>query len=56
MPSWIGGHGGPHKEDGIGGKTCGGKGGSHGLIWGEIIQREGTASTEVLRWEVVWNI
>ena len=37
-------------------RHVGGKGVSHGPIWGETIQREGTASTEVLRWELVWNI
>lgn len=48
MPLPIGSHGGA-EEGGIGRKTYGGEGVSHGLIWGEIIQTEGTASIEVLR-------
>lgn len=59
MPFRIGGHGGTYQEGSIGGKTCGGKGVSHGLIRREIIQVKGTAGTEALRflrWELVWNI
>lgn len=48
MPLPIGSRGGA-EEGGTGGKTYGGEGVSHELIWGEIIQIEGTASIEVLR-------